>query len=154
MDSITADKPISFERELMHTKNYLSLEQMRFPNKLNIVYDIKATEFRIPTLTLQPLVENAVRYGATKRVQGGTVTISTEKKETGYTVSVTDDGVGFDPSQTKEDGRTHLGISNVRNRIETMCGGTLTVESSPNTGTRAVITIPRGAGHADLHSRR
>lgn len=144
MDSLTADKPISFAQELAHTQNYLALELLRFPKKLNIVYDIQTEAFRLPTLTLQPIVENAVRYGVSKRVNGGTVTISTQETERAFTVTVSDDGVGCDMNQTHEDGRTHIGISNVQLRLAAMCGGTLSIASTPNVGTQATITIPKG----------
>ena len=97
----------------------------------------------MPTLTLQPIVENAVRYGVTKRLEGGTVIISARETPGAFVVVVEDDGVGFDPMLPHEDGRTHIGISNVRNRIERMCGGTLVIVSTPNVGTVATITLPK-----------
>ncbi len=145
MDSITADKPVSFEQELAHTRNYLNIEQIRFPQKLRIVYDIGPTLFRLPTLTLQPIVENAVRYGVTKRVEGGTVTIATRETDSAYLVTVIDDGIGYDPRQPHEDGRTHIGISNVQTRLAAMCGGTLEIHSTPGVGTEAIMEIPKGA---------
>lgn len=143
MDSLSADKPISFAQELAHTNNYLALEKMRFPNKLNLVYDIKTIMFCLPTLTLQPIVENAVRYGVTKKVEGGTITIATKETACAFTITITDDGAGYDPMQPKEDGSSHIGISNVRHRLETMCKGTLTIESQLGVGTKAIITIPK-----------
>lgn len=144
MESLTADKPISFSQELTHTKNYLALEQLRFPNKLHIVYDTQATLFRLPTLTLQPIVENAVRYGVTKRPEGGTVTIATRETDRAYIITVSDDGIGFDPELPHDDGRTHIGINNVRDRLMSMCGGTITILSEPGIGTVATIEIPKG----------
>lgn len=144
MDSLSADKPIAFEQELAHTKNYLNLEQIRFSNKLHVEYNIGPTLFRLPTLTLQPIVENAVRYGVTKRVEGGTVTIATSETDYAYLVVISDDGIGYDPMQTKEDGRTHVGISNVSMRLESMCNGKLTIVSQMGVGTTATIEIPKG----------
>ncbi|MCI1722744.1 MAG: histidine kinase [Lachnospiraceae bacterium] len=144
LDSLTQRTPILFTKELEHTKNYLSLEVTRFgDDTLHIIYDIRATDFRIPALSLQPVVENAVRYGVMQREDGGTVTISTEDTGNAYLIKVTDDGVGFDVMTPKSDGRTHIGISNVRSRIEKMCGGTLEIKSIPDKGTKAVITIPK-----------
>lgn len=144
MDSLTMDKPISFEMELNHTKNYLALEKLRFEDAVHIEYDIETTMFRLPTLTLQPIVENAVRYGITKREEGGTVKISTRETDTAFTVTVEDNGVGFDIAEKKKDGRTHIGIANVRDRLRNICGGTLDIVSVPGTGTKAVITLPKG----------
>ncbi|MDD3409529.1 MAG: histidine kinase [Eubacteriales bacterium] len=143
MGSLTQTRPISFDMELAHTKNYLTLEQYRFQDRLCIVYDIGPTLFRLPTLTLQPIVENAVRYGVTKRERGGTVTIMTREEPDCYRVIVKDDGVGFDPYATKEDGRTHVGIDNVKDRLAKMVGGTLEIASVPGSGTTATITIPK-----------
>ncbi|MDD3412213.1 MAG: histidine kinase, partial [Eubacteriales bacterium] len=143
MGSLTQTRPISFDMELAHTKNYLTLEQYRFQDRLRIVYDIGPTLFRLPTLTLQPIVENAVRYGVTKREEGGTVTIMTREEPDCYCVIVKDDGVGFDPYEAKKDGRTHIGIDNVKDRLAKMVGGTLEIVSVPDIGTTATITIPK-----------
>lgn len=143
LDSLRADKPIAFERELQHTKNYLSLEEKRFGERLRVEYDLNATLFRLPALTLQPIVENAVRYGVMQREEGGTVRIESRETENGFTVTVTDDGMGFDVMVPKKDGRTHIGISNVRDRLAAMCRGTLTITSTPNVGTVAVIFVPK-----------
>lgn len=143
LDSLGQSGSISFEKEMLHIQTYLSLEKMRFGKRLNIVYHTKFKEFSLPPLTVQPLIENAVRYGVTKQPKGGTVTISTEDKGDSITIIVSDDGVGFDPKQKKEDGRSHIGIDNVRSRLEHQCGGSLRVESTPGQGTTAVITIPK-----------
>ena len=73
---------------------------------------------------------------------GGTVTVSSYETDMDYRISVVDDGVGFDTTILLDD-REHIGIRNIRGRIEAMCGGTLTVESAPGKGTKAVITIPK-----------
>ena len=117
LDSISAQNPVTFEQELNHTKNYLSLEKKRFNGRLNIEYRIDATNFLIPALTLQPIVENSVRYGICQRENGGTVCISSGEDECNYYITVRDNGVGFDINTTKKDGRSHIGIDNVRGRI-------------------------------------
>ena len=143
LDAIRRSEPIPFNKELEHTKNYLMLENKRFSGRIRVEYDIRETGFLLPPLTLQPIVENAVRYGVTQREEGGLVRISAEADGDEYKVTVTDDGVGFDIMSEKPDGRTHIGISTVRSRLETMCGGTLTVVSVAGQGTVAVISIPR-----------
>ena len=144
LDSLSIKKTIPFERELRHVENYLSLEKKRFGDKLNVVYDIGARDFQIPALTLQPIVENAVRHGVTKREEGGSVTISTRETKAEDIITVTDDGVGFDSScAPKYDERVHVGIENVRSRLLSMCGGSLSVQSKPGAGAVAVITIPK-----------
>ncbi|MCR5666616.1 MAG: histidine kinase [Eubacterium sp.] len=143
MDSMKTSEAISFRQELDHVKTYLELEQMRFEEELDIRYDLQVESFFIPTLTLQPLVENAVKHGVGKKIGGGTVTISTQETPTAYKVIVEDDGVGFDPESKKEDGRTHIGIENVRQRLKEMSNGILMIESEVGKGTKSTIVIPK-----------
>ena len=145
LDSLQADAPIPFAQELRHTQNYLWLEKQRFEDDLRVAYDIQADAFRIPALTLQPIVENAVHYGVMKREGGGTVRVTSRETADAFLVTVEDDGVGFDPFAPKEDGRTHIGISNVRERLRIMSGGSLTITSTPGQGTVARISVPKEA---------
>ena len=143
MQSIEKTELIHFNEEYAHIQTYLSLEQIRFSEELKVEYDIQTTAFRLPALTVQPLVENAVKYGITKRTGGGTVTISTRETEENYEVIIEDDGVGFNTDSYMEDGKTHIGIRNVRRRLQSMVGGTLTISSTPGKGTCAVVCIPK-----------
>ncbi len=145
MDSLKSKAPVPFEKELNHVENYIALEQRRFQNRLKVIYDIRCRDFSIPPLTVQPIVENAVRHGILRREQGGTITILTEETASGYSVKVMDDGVGINVSKAKEtdEGGAHIGIENVRGRLASLCAGELTITSEPNIGTTAVITIPK-----------
>lgn len=142
MNSLTAQRPIPFSKELEHTKAYLLLEQQRFGEKLNVVFQIEDADFFLPTLTLQPIAENAVRHGLMKREEGGTVTIASHEEEDRFVITVSDDGVGFSPENRQADG-VHIGIENVRNRLKTLCGGELFIESQPEKGTTVTILIPK-----------
>lgn len=142
MDALSQKMPIPFERELEHVRQYLWLEQLRFEERLRIEYDIRAKNFMLPVLTLQPIVENAVRHGITQRLSGGTIAIRSEESGSGYRIVVEDDGVGFDPEAPPQDGRNHTGIENVRARLAAQCGGRVEIESAPGRGTRVVIEIP------------
>lgn len=146
LDSIKAEKPIAFAKELQHAKTYLALEKRRFDERLKVQWDIRDTLFRTPALTLQPIGENAVKYGVTKRIQGGTIWISSWETEESHVISVRDNGVGFDGNTQSENGRSHIGIKNERDRLSTMSGGTLEIESIPGEGTTATITIPKEEG--------
>ena len=143
MDSINSKGPVSFNRELSHIKTYLKLEKLRFEEKINVVYDISAEDFEIQPLTIQPIVENAVKHGVGMKEDGGTVTIATKEFDDRYEVIVSDDGVGFDTAKKPNDGRTHIGMENVRNRLKTMCNAVLNIESTIGKGTVATITIPK-----------
>ncbi len=154
MDSLAQKDLILFEKELEHTQQYLELEGLRFEERLQVVYDIPMKDFMLPTLTLQPIVENAVRYGVLKKHSGGIVTIRTEETEKNILITVIDDGVGFDPNAPMSCDRSHTGISNVRERLAAMCGGTLTITSVPGEGTTALIVIPRGGDEHEYSSSR
>ena len=144
MDSLTAEKPIEFSEELKHTRAYLALEKLRFGDDLTVAEHIGCTSFRLPALTLQPIVENAVRHGIRETDEGkGTITISANEYNDRYEITVTDDGNGFDPLASNDDTGSHLGIRNVRYRLEHICGGSLSIESEPGHGTAATISVPK-----------
>lgn len=111
---------------------------------LNVVYDIQETDFMLPVLTLQPIVENAVKHGIMKKINGGTVMIRTEKVDEDYRIIVKDDGVGFDITSQKNDSRKHIGISNVETRLLAISHGTLSIVSYPGKGTSVTIILPGG----------
>lgn len=144
LDSIRQTKPIPFSEELKHIQAYLSLEKIRYDERLEIVYDIQTKEFFIPPLTVQPLVENAINHGISDLPDGGCVKLITAESDDCYEVRVEDNGVGFNQAPTPNDNRSHIGISNVRMRLEIMCNGNLDIISSPNNGTIAIIKIPKG----------
>ena len=134
--------PVEFSKELKHVQTYLWIEKIRFQDELQVVYDIQTEDFIIPALTVQPLVENAVKHGMMGSENVCTITIRTKCVERGYQVIIEDDGCGFDPEQVKNDGRKHIGIESVRSRLKFMVGGTLTVKSAIGKGTTVIIEIP------------
>lgn len=137
--TLTSEELISFDQEMDHVACYLKIEKVRFRERLNINYSIGCRDFYLPPLTLQPLVENAVKHGITKRAEGGTVRITTYDTDTHYVVEIIDDGVGFDTEGTE----MHVGIANVRNRIAAMCKGEVSVKSRTGVGTRVTVEIPK-----------
>ena len=134
--------PVEFSKELKHVQTYLWIEKIRFQEELQVVYDTQTEDFIIPALTVQPLVENAVKHGMMGSENVCTITIRTKCVERGYQVIIEDDGCGFDPEQVKNDGRKHIGIESVRSRLKFMVGGTLTVKSAIGKGTTVIIEIP------------
>ena len=141
MEALDGDPLVSFQKELEHTETYLNIELLRFADILNVEYDIQYTDFQLPALTLQPIVENAVKYGVRSRAEGGTVFISSCKEGDEIVVTVRDDGLGFDPTAAPKDGRKHLGIANTRRRLEIICDGKLEIASSPGAGTTVRIIL-------------
>lgn len=144
MNALSNSTSIPFEEELHHVETYLQLEKMRLGERLSIVYDIQAKDFSLPPLTLQPLVENAVKHGIFFRKEGGTVIIQSLREGQQIRLTVQDNGVGFDTGNTARDPWQHapVGIANVRNRVEKMLEGVLQIQSSPNCGTTVTIAFP------------
>ena len=143
MDSLKQTAPVPFTQELEHLKKYLYIEKLRFDDLLNIEYDIQATNFVLPLLSIQPLVENAVKHGVGMKEDGGTVKISTRETETAYEVVIEDDGVGFDVNEQKDDGRSHVGMENTKKRLRDMCGGEVKITSVIGKGTTAIVVLPK-----------
>ena len=124
LDTLNAEGLVSFEDELDNIQAYLSLALVDGSRDIQVQYDIKERYFRLPPLTVEPLVENAIKHGL---ADGGTVTIATEKIKEGYVVQVSDDGCGFSAEQIAGSGDgSGVGIENVRTRLNKLCGGTLT----------------------------
>lgn len=146
LNALSETDLIPFGRELAHVKYYLAIEQKRFGTRVKVCYDIREQDFLLPALTLQPVVENAVKHGLCKKKGGGTVTIRTERLDDRICLTVADDGAGFDETQlTKhEDEKVHVGLANVRSRLRDMCDGELRIESAKGVGTTVRILIPEG----------
>ena len=142
-ESVGRKTPIMFEDELNHVQSYLALEKMRFGDELDVVYDIQAHHFLLPALTIQPLVENAVKHGVGDLPNGGTVKLSTRELPECYEIEIDDNGIGFDTENFDKDEEIHVGIENVRSRLQLMCNGTLLIKSSIGNGTTATIRIPK-----------
>ena len=138
LDSVT---PIRFAEELKHVEYYVNIEKVRFPD-MNIEYEVEATEFVLPALSVQPLVENAIKHGLMRLETGGTVVIRSYETPTHFCVEVKDDGVGFDTSLPIDE-KKHVGLRNIRGRLKAMVDGDLILESQPGVGTKAVIMIPK-----------
>ena len=131
---------IPFTKELEHTRVYSEIEMIRFPN-VRVDYDVTDDAFSVPVLTLQPLVENAIRHGVRIRTEG-IVTVSSRTTDRFHEIVISDNGKGFDTELLKTADGTHIGVRNVKERIEKMCGGTLAIESIRDIGTTVTILIP------------
>ena len=143
LSSLKTEKPISFRTELGHIEKYLRLEKLRFQEELQVVYDIQTKDFMLPALTVQPLIENAVKHGVCQKIGGGTVTIHTHETENDYIIRISDDGVGFEEGEYANDDSTHVGIENTRKRLSMMMDARLEIESEKGKGTTACILIPK-----------
>lgn len=143
MDALGETDMVPFESELEHIHNYIWLENMRFDDELDYEEDIEAADFMIPTLSIQPLVENAVKHGMMGKDEGILhINLKTYQKDNNYIIEIIDDGCGFVVGQKKDDGRSHVGMSYAKTSIENRLGGTLVIDSTLGEGTKVIISIP------------
>ena len=134
-------KPILMSQEMEHVHHYVSIENVRFPD-MTFTFEMNSEDFHIPALTVQPIVENAIKHGLMKLQKGGTVRVVSYETDTDYCISVVDDGAGFDTTALIDE-RKHVGLRNIRERLKVMVNGTLEIESTVGVGTKVLITIPK-----------
>ena len=137
--AIASETPIPFTSELEHTHAYLAVEQAQYPETLYVDFDTPHTRFRVPPLTLQPIVENAVKHGRDPYAGPLRISIRTRKTDSGSEIAVLDDGRGFAPADNSE---PHIALNNIQQRLELMCGGRLTITPNDGGGTVVTVTIP------------
>src|SRR5579862_436326 len=135
------------KQEIEFIDDYLDIEVVRFGrDKLQIRKEIDADtlEVVVPSMILQPLVENAIRHGIGPKIEGGTITLRSSRKNGRLTVEVIDDGVGIPEDRQHEVYDSGIGISNVRERLKVLYGqeSTFQIESKPGKGTSIRFEIP------------
>ena len=139
--AIASENTIPFANELEHTRAYLAVEQVQFEDSLFVEYDTPHTRFRVPPLTLQPIVENAVKHGMDPDSAPLRICIRTRETDAGHEITVEDNGPGFAQANMDES-EPHIALANIQQRLEIMCGGTLTVMPREGGGTVVKITLP------------
>ena len=152
LESLSQTDLVPVVKELEHTRLYAEIEALRFPN-VRVEYRIEDESFTIPALTIQPLVENAIRHGVRSR-KDGLVTVSTVRESDAHRITVQDNGVGFEPEKTASGEGTHVGIRNVKDRVEQMCGGSMLLQSELGKGTSVTLLIPDGNGSGAKEKRK
>jgi LytS/YehU family sensor histidine kinase len=136
------------ESELATVRAYLSIEKVRFQGKLNVEYDIdESIAISVPLLTIQPLVENAIRHGIMKRSECGTVRIIVRRGEKCTVIAVQDNGEGVpewklsrilgEPAST-----SGVGLKNIQRRLILYYGQGLEIQSAEGEGTTVTMRIP------------
>lgn len=144
MNTLNEMGRVPFAEELQHIETYLYLEQLRFGEDLRVEMQIETMDFSLPALTIQPLVENAVKWGVGQKEEGGTVRLRTMAKTGGVEITVSDDGIGFDAAGLPQEGAAHLGLRLVRDRLQMICGARMQIESRIGQGTEIRIFLPQG----------
>ena len=137
--AIAKENTIPFTEELEHARAYLAVEKARFEEKLFVEWDTPHTHFRVPTLTLQPIVENAVKHGIGPQLDPLHITVTTRRTDKGSFLTVEDSGKGFTPEDPNE---PHIALSNLRERLQMMCNGTLDIHPGETGGTVVTVFIP------------
>ena len=143
-NAIVSEHPVPFSEELEHTRAYLAVEQAQFEDLLFVDFDTPHTAFRIPPLTLQPIVENSVKHGMDPDSKPLHIFIRTRETDSDSVVIVEDNGSGFD---SVDDSEPHLALTNIQQRLEMMCGGKLEVTPSGEGGTTVKVMIPSDKRH-------
>lgn len=132
---------IAFEDELENIRTYINIEKQRFGKRINVSYNLLVGEFKVPPLTIQPLVENAIKHGISKKREGGTIIITTQEDHNYIYVSIADNGVGFDLKNLPE--KQRVGTQNIKHRLHLHLNATLEITSQVNEGSIATIKIPK-----------
>ena len=137
--AIASEDTIPFSEELEHTRAYLAVEMAQFEDILSVDYDTPHTHFRLPSLTLQPIVENAVKYGCDPDSEPLHIRIRTRATDLGSEITVEDNGPGYEDA---DDNKPHIALANIKERLELMCGAKMSISKRERGGTVVKIIIP------------
>ena len=138
--AIASENNVPFADELEHTRAYLAVEQVQFEDSLRVEYDTPHKNFRVPPLTLQPIVENAIKHSMDPEYAPLRIIIRTRQTDSGSEIVVEDNGSGFTPDA--DNCEPHIALANIRQRLEMMCGGKLTICPREDGGTVVNVIIP------------
>lgn len=133
--------PITEEMEIIN--HYVYMQKLRYEDRLQVDINVEATGFSVPPLSVESLVENSVRHGVARKLEGGKVSIHVYENNDEFLVEVADNGIGFDSEELKSDGKNHVGLKNTDSRLKFMIKGSLEVISQPGQGCRAIVHVPK-----------
>ena len=141
--TLARSNDVALRKELDFVNAYLEIQEARFGGRLRVVRDVDAStlDAAVPSLVVQPLVENAIRHGTSRRATGGRIDIVTRRSGSSLVIEVMDDGPGLPADQAPDEG---IGIGHTRARLAQLYGGdgALDLESRPGGGTTARIRLP------------
>ena len=140
LSALQSEEMIPFERELTNVSDYISLVQTDHTRKVETVYELGTTDFMIPPLLLEPLIENAVDHGLSR--DGGVVKIKTYTEDDNICIVISDSGSSGNSPEEYRPLHNGIGLENTRKRLEIQCRGTLTLNITEN-GAEVTVTIPR-----------
>ncbi|TBL78570.1 ATP-binding protein [Paenibacillus thalictri] len=148
-DYLNTGDTVELEHELELVEAYLYIEKERFMDKLQIIWKVEpGIKLQLPPLSIQPLVENAVKHGIMSRAAGGTIRLGIVRTEGGVLIEIKDNGVGITEDKvarllnpTRKE-RTGVGIANTNRRLIQLYGQGLSIDSTPDKGTTVSFTVP------------
>ena len=141
---------VPLQKELDVISHYVELENIKVSKPYRLIFNIDAFDFEVPYFGLQPLIENAIKYGHLDP-EDGYIEITTVEEDSHYLIRVYDNGVGFDVNQIAKDS---YGIGNTRARFQLLLNASFDIQSSPGNGTAITITIPKGESPYESDRRR
>lgn len=137
--AVASEEAVPFKDELEHTKAYLAVEQAQHEDMLCVDYDTPHIDFKVPPLTLQPLVENAVKHSLDPNGEALHIYVKTRLTDSGNEIIVENNGLDYQPSTDNE---PHTALANIQQRLNMMCKGTLKITPREGGGTVVKVTIP------------
>lgn len=142
INTLQSDQLIPLREELENINTYLHIEEMRYPEKVKVKFDIECENFTVAPLSLEPFVENAVIHGILpKGEQGGEIIIHSRDDGAAWHIEIIDDGVGFDTNLVHDN--KHVGLSNAKYRGEVLMNAVIDIKSEKHKGTCVYIDIPK-----------
>lgn len=137
---------IPFEKEMQLIRSYVEIEKIRFQNRIHIKYDIKVKNFMVPPLIIQPIIENAIRHGISKKVAGGFLFFSVERKNKKIIMTIEDTGIGISQDKlaaifSPAENEGHVGLKNINKRLKYYYGTQLQITSKVDSGTKVVLEV-------------
>lgn len=155
-DFLNTGELVELSHELQLARAYLYIEKERFEDRLSVVWEVEPDiNLLLPPLSIQPLVENAVRHGVLSLRQGGTVHIRITRQHDFTLIEVIDNGKGMEPDKVEQllsltmKGKGGIGVSNTNRRLMQQYGKGLTIISKPNEGTTVSFAIPNSGSQQD-----
>ena len=141
INATSSSLPIEFNDEVQAVKEYLAIEYADTSKRFKFEFDIRCDSFKVPALSIEPLVENAVKHGIDRYSEEGRVILLSYETEDAYHAEIRDNGGGFEMSDETL-GKGGIGLKNTEERLRTMCGGRLEIKRSDG-WTTAEIIIPK-----------
>ena len=140
---------IGFDKEIDNIYNFIELENLKVDNKFDIIFNIDYHDFLLPILSLQPFVENSIKYSKVNYKEDGYIEISAYKNIDDIIIEINDNGIGFDVNNIKNDS---CGIKNTKERFKILLNADINIISQIGVGTNVTILIPNGGKNENNNS--